>query len=183
MYTKTTNKIKESLKSIQKKYKIREKKNYKLLNIKEIIIGQQLYIPYLKMNGIVESVNQNKKTVKINCVGKKIHIDICNITLPSKKNVINDEIISTTNSISFAKSNKIDLRGMSKIDAIDALEKFIDQAILSNLDQLHIIHGIGNGILKNAVHSYLSEIDYIEFNSAHQNNGGYGATDLQLKNS
>ena len=181
--TKASNKIKERIKSIQKRYQIKEKKNYELIDILKIEVGQELYIPNLKMNGIVESINKKKEIIKVNCAGKKIHTNLCDLTFPLKNKIKNNDKIHDNNNIIYAKSNKIDLRGMSKVDAIEALEKCIDKAILSNLNQLHIIHGIGNGILQEAVHEYLSKVNSIKFGYAHPNDGGYGATYLQLKDS
>ena len=47
---------------------------------------------------------------------------------------------------------KLDIRGMSKQDAIRITEEFLDKAILSNAHELTIIHGHGSGILRKEVH-------------------------------
>lgn len=52
---------------------------------------------------------------------------------------------------------KIDLRGMSKEEAYKVLEKFVDNALLSNAAVLRILHGKGNGILRNFVKQKLRE--------------------------
>ena len=47
----------------------------------------------------------------------------------------------------------LDLRGMSKAQAIDLLENYLDRAILSNVHELRILHGKGSGILRDLVKS------------------------------
>jgi DNA mismatch repair protein MutS2 len=56
-----------------------------------------------------------------------------------------------------AFESKIDLRGMSKEEAYKVLEKFVDNALLSNAAVLRILHGKGNGILRNFVKQKLRE--------------------------
>lgn len=52
---------------------------------------------------------------------------------------------------------KIDLHGYDREGARVAVNDFIDEAILMNYSKLLIIHGIGEGIVKNAVHEALSK--------------------------
>ncbi len=49
--------------------------------------------------------------------------------------------------------SSLDLRGMSKAQAIDLLENYLDRAILSNVHELRILHGKGSGILRDLVKS------------------------------
>ena len=52
-------------------------------------------------------------------------------------------------------SGEVDLRGMASDEALMELDKYIDNAILSHLDSIRIIHGKGTGVLRKAVQSYL----------------------------
>ncbi len=52
-------------------------------------------------------------------------------------------------------SGEIDLRGMASDEAILELDRYIDQAVLSGITIITIIHGKGTGVLRKAVHSYL----------------------------
>ena len=52
----------------------------------------------------------------------------------------------------------IDIHGYTCDEAINLIEKYIDDAILANLSQIKIIHGKGMGILKKAVGDYLKKI-------------------------
>ncbi len=50
---------------------------------------------------------------------------------------------------------ELDLRGMASDEAILELDRFIDEAILSGIETIRIIHGKGTGVLKNAVSQHL----------------------------
>ncbi len=52
-------------------------------------------------------------------------------------------------------ATEIDLRGMAADEALLELDRFIDNAILSGMGSVWIIHGKGTGVLRKAVHSFL----------------------------
>jgi DNA mismatch repair protein MutS2 len=53
--------------------------------------------------------------------------------------------------------SKLDIRGVRMEEALKIVEDFIDQAILSNANQLRIVHGKGNGVLRKVVRMKLKE--------------------------
>jgi DNA mismatch repair protein MutS2 len=57
---------------------------------------------------------------------------------------------------------RLDLHGMTVVEAIAAVEKRIDEAIIGDIDRLEIIHGIGTGRLMTAIHQYLTKLSVIE---------------------
>ena len=54
-----------------------------------------------------------------------------------------------------AISSEIDLRGMDSIDAICVLDRYLDEAMRTNLSSVRIIHGKGTGVLRSAVQQSL----------------------------
>jgi len=77
---------------------------------------------------------------------------------------------------------EIDLRGMRTDEALKALEKQIDRALMQGLSEFGIIHGKGEGILQRAVHDYLSACPSVgSFGFAHPEAGGSGKTLVSLK--
>ena len=57
---------------------------------------------------------------------------------------------------------EIDLRGMDSIEAICVLERYLDEAMRSNLHSVRIIHGKGTGTLRTAVQQSLKKCKYIK---------------------
>lgn len=61
-----------------------------------------------------------------------------------------------------AMSSEIDLRGMDSVEAICILERYLDEAMRSNVSPVRIIHGKGSGILRSAVQQSLKKNKFIK---------------------
>lgn len=72
---------------------------------------------------------------------------------------------------------RLDLRGKRYEEAVQELDAFIDQALLNNMSQVDIIHGIGTGVIRDAVTKYLRRNKHVKsFEYAPQTAGGSGCT-------
>lgn len=81
----------------------------------------------------------------------------------------------------FIKS-EIDLRGQNFEDARVEVEKYIDDAYLSGLKSIRIIHGKGTGVLRQKLREYLKRHDHVKsVSDAAYNEGGNGASVVELK--
>ena len=77
---------------------------------------------------------------------------------------------------------RLDLRGKRYEEAMNELDAFIDQALLNNMAQVDIIHGIGTGVIREGVTKYLQRNKHVKsFGYAPQNAGGSGATIVAFK--
>ena len=77
---------------------------------------------------------------------------------------------------------RLDLRGKRYEEAMEELDSFIDQALLNNMAQVDIIHGIGTGVIREGVTKYLRRNKHVKsFEYAPQNAGGSGATIVTFK--
>ena len=61
-----------------------------------------------------------------------------------------------------ALSSEIDLRGMDSIEAICVMDRYLDEAMRSNLPSVRIIHGKGSGVLRAAVQQSLRKNRFIK---------------------
>ena len=59
-------------------------------------------------------------------------------------------------------SSEVDLRGMDSIEAVCVMERYLDEAMRSNLKSVRIIHGKGTGVLRAAVHQSLRKNKYVK---------------------
>ncbi|SFC10509.1 endonuclease MutS2 [Butyrivibrio sp. YAB3001] len=57
---------------------------------------------------------------------------------------------------------EINLIGKNSDDAISALDKYLDDAYMSHLNTVRVVHGKGSGILRQAVHNYLKGVPYVK---------------------
>ena len=61
-----------------------------------------------------------------------------------------------------AMSSEVDLRGMDTVEAICVLERYMDEAMRSNLQSVRIIHGKGTGALRSAVQQALRKNKFVK---------------------
>ena len=74
-------------------------------------------------------------------------------------------------------SAELNLIGERTSDGLRKLEEFLDQAYLTNQAEVRVVHGIGSGALKKAIHDYLASSPYCAgFRQAEPHQGGAGAT-------
>lgn len=79
-------------------------------------------------------------------------------------------------------SNEINVIGCTVDEAIQRVEKFLDNAFLSSIPEVRLIHGSGMGILRRALSEWLPHQAYVnEFHSATASQGGTGVTIVTLK--
>lgn len=97
---------------------------------------------------------------------------------PKKKPVA---VVKKSQRSSSGPCARLDLRGKRYEEAMSELDDFIDQALLNNMSQVDIIHGIGTGIIREAVTKYLRRNKHVKsFGYAPQNAGGSGCTIANL---
>lgn len=76
---------------------------------------------------------------------------------------------------------EVDLRGLMAEDALDKMERYLEQAYLSGLPWVRIIHGKGTGKLRQAVRETLKGHAYVKsFEEGASNEGGEGVTVAKL---
>ena len=61
-----------------------------------------------------------------------------------------------------ATVSEVDLRGMDSVEAICVLDRYMDEAMRSNLQTVRIIHGKGTGVLRSAVHQSLRKNKFVK---------------------
>ena len=59
-------------------------------------------------------------------------------------------------------ASEVDLRGMDSVEAICVLDRYLDEAMRSNLQSVRIIHGKGTGTLRSAVHQSLRKNKFVK---------------------
>src|SRR5437899_1116395 len=76
---------------------------------------------------------------------------------------------------------EINLIGQRVRDAIDALAAFLDRAVRAGLSEVRVVHGIGSGALRRAVHEFLESSPYCAgFRESEPAAGGAGVTIAEL---
>ena len=152
------------------------------LNISKIKPGDEVYLNNYNMNATVLAVHPAKKTLDVQAGIIKSTVKLTDVSRASKSRQAKP-VTARRGSMKVKQvRSEIDLRGMTVDEALVAVDRFIDDAYLNNLSQVHIIHGKGTGALRKAIKEKLSASKYIkQFYYAPANEGGDGATIAVLK--
>jgi len=151
------------------------------LSAEAIQPGMNVYVATVKQKGEVLAVNGTTVTVQLGILKMTVAAAACRLLSESGK--LKEQ--PTTKHINITMGNsaarQIDIRGMTIEEAETILDKYIDDAILSGLNEVLIIHGKGTGALRKGVTNYLENHSHIKgIRIADLNEGGTGATLARL---
>ena len=77
---------------------------------------------------------------------------------------------------------EINVIGRTVIDAIPEIEAFLDSAVLANLEEVRIVHGMGTGKLRAGIHEFLRTQKIVaEYRLGKYGEGDTGVTIVKLK--
>ena len=80
-----------------------------------------------------------------------------------------------------AMATEINLRGMDSVEAVCVLERYLDEAMRSNLSTVRVIHGKGTGVLRTAVQQSLRKNKFVKkFRLGLYGEGEDGVTIVEL---
>jgi len=154
---------------------------------KKIFVGDTVYIKPLDQKGTVLAIEDDSLSVQIGAMRTTVKISSCrfvshgsqeNFSPPANQNRGSLGLMQKTANV----TRSIDIRGMTVDEAEQICGKFIDDAQLSGLKQILIIHGKGTGALRIGVHNFLRGNNSVaSFQFADQDEGGTGATLVTIK--
>ncbi len=107
---------------------------------------------------------ESKDTALVKTGSMKSRVKLSNLKAIKKdKNTKSKISVKTyTANQSATSSTELDLRGKTSEEALIEIDKFIDCALLRNINRISVIHGKGSGKLKNSVHLHLSKHKSVE---------------------
>ena len=160
---------------------------------KNIIVATEKDWKDLKKGDYVKLKSGNIYGQLLQISKNKAEIETGNMTLtvplhdliPAKKPISINSSASIKTKI-YAKSSKfettIDIRGYSKTEAMNTLQEFFDNALLADVSLLKVLHGKGNGILRNTLKQIANQYsDVEELWHPPIDQGGDGITFVKLK--
>lgn len=151
-------------------------------------IGDLVHVHSLNLEGTVHSLPNNKGelTVTMGILHSQVNIRDLEIIEEAKETEKLKQKNSSIGKLKMSKtasiSSEINLIGMTKDEALMELDKYLDDAFLSHLSPVRIVHGKGSGILRDAVHRYLKKQKHVKtFRLGSFGEGDYGVTIVEFK--
>ena len=158
---------------------------------REIQVGDTVRIKGLTTIGKVENINGDTATAVFGGMRTKMRLNRLEHATATAENVDKTEerkenlasygiSKETRKTIDAHKTNfhqDLDVRGMRGDEALNAVQYFIDDAILVGMPRVRILHGKGNGILRQLIRQYLSSVPNVtHYADEHVQFGGAGIT-------
>ena len=184
-------KLREKLGGVEKDLGLgsqQQKKPAKTVSPKKLKLGDGVRVLTMNLNGTVSSLPNAKGDLYVQMGILRSLVNIKDIQLLDEPAVTGPAISNKTGSgkIRMSKSSSIspevNLIGMTVDEAMPVLDKYLDDAYLSHLNQVRVVHGRGTGALKAAVHKRLKKLKYVkEFRLGEFGEGDTGVTIVTFK--
>ena len=164
-----------------------EKNKYEPVDFEKIEIGDKLLVKELHQTVTVLSKPDKKGKIFVQMGNIKTKMDKEKLAPYDKKFEKKQSGYSPISFQSFELkkteiSNRLDIRGKTVEDGLDALELFLDQASLAGFAEVSVIHGHGTGALKAAVRDFLKTSPYVKtFRPGGDGEGGDGISVIDLR--
>ena len=133
---------------------------------RELQVGDDVYCKTIGKNAVVTALKDKKGNVEIAAGMLKMRVGENTLKLLEKKKE-KPKAATRKNSVESRASkdvnNRCDLRGLMVDEALLVLDRFIDDVVMSGLNECTIIHGKGTGALRSAVTSYLRSDPRVRF--------------------
>ena len=159
--------LREKMNSVEKDMTLKTKsRSSKALRPQDIHLGDSVRVLSMNLKGTVSSLPNTKGDLVVQMGILRSQVNINDIEL------IQDATISTPNKgrtgtgqIRMSKSSsvgmEINLLGKTVDEALAELDKYLDDAYLSHMPSVRVVHGKGTGALRKAIHNYLRKQKHV----------------------
>ncbi|SET41267.1 endonuclease MutS2 [[Clostridium] polysaccharolyticum] len=149
--------------------------------------GESVHVISLNVNGTVGSVPNSKGEVYVQMGILRSLINIHDLELIDEPDTVTPKFSKTGSgkikmSKSLSVSPELNIIGKTVDEGIAIMDKYLDDAYLSHIPQVTIIHGRGTGALRNAVQQHLKKLSYIKsYRIGGFGEGDHGVTIVEFK--
>ncbi|HHX59819.1 MAG TPA: endonuclease MutS2 [Epulopiscium sp.] len=180
--------LRDKIKSHDATMKQAMKPRNTLKPVKDLKIGEEVRVLTLGQTGIVQRLPDRSGNVLVQLGIMQMKVHISNLqyveVLKAKKKNTKEKAIGGSRNISKSQhiSMEIDVRGQLSDEAIQNIDKYLDDAHLAGLKTVTIIHGKGTGALRTAVQQMLRRNPHAEsYRLGKYGEGEAGVTVVELK--
>lgn len=185
---KQRQRIKDNINKVDKGRALKSQAPARQHKASDFHIGDRVHVASLNLDGTVHTLPNQKGELNVTIGIMNYNVNMSDLTkieeasemrkLKQKSSGIGKLKMNKTASI----SPEINLIGMTSDEAIMTLDKYLDDAFLSHISPVRIVHGKGSGVLRNAVHNYLKRQKHVKsFRLGSFGEGDYGVTIVEFK--
>ena len=161
-------------------------KQYKASDFK---LGESVKILSMGLSGTVSSLPDSKGNLFVQCGIMRMQTNMKDVEFIATQDISGPGIShggKHSGKMNLSKSStistEINLLGLNVDDALAKLDKYLDDAYLSHLPSVRVVHGKGTGALRSAIHTHLKKIRYVKsYKLAEYGEGDAGVTIVEFK--
>ncbi len=156
---------------------------YKNAEFNALKVGDTVYVKSLDDTCVITEINERKNSIWVQAGALRLNVKISDVfVLNSKPKIKDNTVVSIKRENVNTIKNEINVIGLTLDDALLQVEKFIDSAILSNFEEVRIVHGKGLKILSTGIQKMLKNHRGVEsFRFGKFGEGENGVTIAKLK--
>lgn len=153
---------------------------------KDFHIGDAVEVISMNAKGTVTSLPDSKGIVTVQMGILSSKLPISDLIILQDKGFVTEAERSRTKSRSITGkamtfSPELNVMGKTVDEAIMEIDKYLDDAVLSHMNKVTIIHGKGTGALRKGIHQYLKKHPLVKsFRAGEFGEGEYGVTIVEL---
>lgn len=161
------------------------KKAYKPSDFK---LGESVKVLSMNLIGTISSKPDSRGNVTVQMGILRSQVNISDLEIIEDVNPYSPKAMKRTSkgkikmSKSLSVSPEINLLGKTVDEAVSELDKYLDDALLSHLNSVRVVHGKGTGALRKGIHEYLRRQKHVKsYRLAEYGEGDAGVTIVELK--
>ena len=147
-------------------------------------VGDRVLVGAFGVEGVVQSLHDREAEVDVRGKRLRARVDELRVVAPAASVGAQPSRVRVNVDLQPREGSLTELNviGSHADEAVSRVEKFIDEAMLSELKSVRIIHGYGTGQLRRAIGEFLRAHPYVaNFAAAPDNQGGGGVTVVEFK--
>jgi DNA mismatch repair protein MutS2 len=147
-------------------------------------VGDRVLVGAFGLEGVVQAVHDREAEVDVR--GKRLRAKVDELRVVTPASAVNAPPARVRVNVDLKPRDgsvtELNLIGSHVEEALERTQKFLDDALLSELKSVRIIHGYGTGQLRRAVAEFLRTHPFVtSYGPAPDHQGGGGATIVELK--
>ena len=162
----------------------KQKKKYKASDFK---LGESVKVLSMNLTGTIHSLPDSKGNVTVQMGILRSQVNISDLEIIEEPVPYAAKKFSRTSKSSMkmgkslSVSPEINLLGKTVDEAVAELDKYLDDALLSHLNTVRVVHGKGTGALRKGIHEYLRRQKHVKsYRLAEFGEGDAGVTIVEL---
>ena len=148
---------------------------YAPISADKLKIGMKVFVGIAGQEGVVQNIRTQKNEAEILCGNMRIRSKISDLTVlisPQKTQTVakKAKVKKPSGDVQIKKSVtprampllEVNVIGLTVAEALPEVEAFIDSAVISNLEEVRVVHGVGTGRLRAGIHDFLRGNRHVE---------------------